>query len=496
MEADAIVIGAGFGGLGAALTLAERGARVVLCEALRYPGGCASTFEREGARYETGATLFAGLGEGQFLRQLRDRYAPDLRLDFPDPVVELRAPGLHLPVPAQREGLVAALCALPGAPVAALRRFFAWQARAAGRLWALFQDPELLPPWDVAGFGRLLTHAPGLLGLAPWVGRPLTAVLRRAGLEHFAPLRAWLDAVCQITVQASAAEAEAPFALAAMDYPFQGAGHVHGGIGRLAWALARAIEPLGGVLRTACRVRALRWERGAWTVDARGEALRAPRVVANLLPQDLRALLGAAPGELPRLDALAEQVAGGWGAAMLYLRLRPGALAREEAHHLELVNDAAAPFAEGNHVFCSVSAADEDRAAPGERTVTVSTHVPIAALRGVSQEQRALATARVQEQMRQTLRARAPELWAGVCAEMSASPRTWARFTRRAEGLVGGIPRRAGLSHYSAFWPRPVREGLYLVGDSVFPGQSALAAALGGQRLGQHLASGRLPLLR
>ncbi|HND32895.1 MAG TPA: FAD-dependent oxidoreductase, partial [Myxococcota bacterium] len=37
--ADVIVIGAGFGGLAAALSLAERGARVTLLEALTYPGG-------------------------------------------------------------------------------------------------------------------------------------------------------------------------------------------------------------------------------------------------------------------------------------------------------------------------------------------------------------------------------------------------------------------------------------------------------------------------
>ena len=48
---DALVIGAGFGGLGAALRLAEGGARVALCETLKYPGGCASTFERGGHRY-------------------------------------------------------------------------------------------------------------------------------------------------------------------------------------------------------------------------------------------------------------------------------------------------------------------------------------------------------------------------------------------------------------------------------------------------------------
>jgi phytoene dehydrogenase-like protein len=71
---DAIVIGAGFGGLGAALGLAERGARVCLLEALRYPGGCASTFTKvvrdaEGhaqtCRFDAGATVVSGLAPHQ-----------------------------------------------------------------------------------------------------------------------------------------------------------------------------------------------------------------------------------------------------------------------------------------------------------------------------------------------------------------------------------------------------------------------------------------------
>ena len=46
---------------GAALALAKRGARVCLCESLRYPGGCASTFSKDGARFDAGATLVSGL---------------------------------------------------------------------------------------------------------------------------------------------------------------------------------------------------------------------------------------------------------------------------------------------------------------------------------------------------------------------------------------------------------------------------------------------------
>ena len=64
-RADAIVVGAGFGGLGTALSLAERGAKVRLFERLTYPGGCACTFDHDGDRFEGGATLFSGFDDEQ-----------------------------------------------------------------------------------------------------------------------------------------------------------------------------------------------------------------------------------------------------------------------------------------------------------------------------------------------------------------------------------------------------------------------------------------------
>ena len=77
------------------------------------------------------------------------------------------------------------------------------------------------------------------------MGRPLLAVLARFGVAEVAPLRLFCDAVCQITLQCPADEAEAPFALATLDYFFRGVAHVHGGIGELARGLAGALSGLG-----------------------------------------------------------------------------------------------------------------------------------------------------------------------------------------------------------------------------------------------------------
>ncbi|WP_370459109.1 phytoene desaturase family protein [Aggregicoccus sp. 17bor-14] len=484
---DAVVVGAGFGGLGAALALARQGARVALCETLAYPGGCASTFRRDGYAFESGATLFSGLSEAQLFGRWVAELGLDVQLDWPDPLVELRTPSLVLPVHRDKARFVAELERLPGAPVPGLRRFFRLQEQVAGALWPLFDDPTLLPPLTLPA---LLRHSARAFQYAPllrWMGRPLAAVLAHCGLEGFRPLRTFLDALCQITVQCPAGEAEAPFALAAMDYYWRGTGHVRGGIGRLAEALVGAVRASGSEVLLANRVRALAPEPGGgWRVHTRRGELRARQVVANVLPQGLLRLLpesGEKAEGAARLRTMARGVEEGWGAAMLYLVAAAPAGASPGPHHLELVQDEGAPFVEGNHLFASVSGAEDPGRAPaGLRTLTVSTHVPLRALRTLDAAAQGAYVARVQARMREGLERLAPEWMADVRHVLTASPRTFARFTQREGGAVGGVPRRAGLHQYRALSPRPVRPGLWLVGDSVFPGQSTLATALGGVR--------------
>jgi phytoene dehydrogenase-like protein len=487
---DAVVVGAGFGGLATALELSQRGARVALCETLNYPGGCASTFHRDGHAFEAGATLFSGFEPHQLFGRWIRQHALDVTVDWLDPVVELRTPTLRLPVHRDRQRFMEQLLALPGAPVPQLRAFFSLQQRVSEALWPLFDEPELLPPLDLRALLRHATRAHRYAPLVLWMGSPLGAVLAHYDLEGFRPLRTYLDALCQITVQCGSAEAEAPFALAAMDYYWRGTGHVRGGIGRLASALVEAIRRLGGEVLYANRVKSLAAVPGGWRVDTRRGPLQARHVVANLLPQGVLKLLGQPPEHLPQLGQMAERVSEGWGAAMLYLVARAPAGESPSAHHLELVQDEGAPFVEGNHLFASISGeADEGRAPAGQRTLTVSTHVPLRTLAGLSREEQGRYIADIQARMRTGLRRLAPEWMADVRHELTASPRTFERFTRREAGAVGGVPRRAGLGNYHDPGPRQLLEGLWLVGDSVFPGQSTLATAVGGVRTAASIAS-------
>src|SRR5512145_2979147 len=59
---DVVVIGAGNGGLTAALTLAGKGAKVLLLERHNIPGGCASSFIRGRFEFEVALHQLSGLG--------------------------------------------------------------------------------------------------------------------------------------------------------------------------------------------------------------------------------------------------------------------------------------------------------------------------------------------------------------------------------------------------------------------------------------------------
>jgi phytoene dehydrogenase-like protein len=63
---------------------------------------------------------------------------------------------------------------------------------------------------------------------------------------------------------------------------------------------------------------------------------------------------------------------------------------------------------------------------------------------------------------------------------MAGTPVTFESFTHRPQGMVGGFPQT---SLWNARGPRTGIANLWLVGDSIFPGQSTAGVTLGGMRV-------------
>ena len=102
LTVDAVVIGAGLGGLGAAGYLARAGRKVAVLEHHTVPGGYAHEFKRRGFRFEVALHALDGVGPGGWLGpMLEDLGVTDrVAINQVDPFYTVRFPDFEITAPA------------------------------------------------------------------------------------------------------------------------------------------------------------------------------------------------------------------------------------------------------------------------------------------------------------------------------------------------------------------------------------------------------------
>ncbi len=473
-----LVIGAGMGGLTAGALLLKAGHRVTVLEAQVYPGGCAGTFYHKKFRFDAGATLAGGFSPGGPHARLADA----LDLTWPvrpaDPAWMVHLPdGRSItqwtdPAKWQAERQAA----FPHA-----EQFWHTQEMLADISWDISSRPF---PWPPESPRDLLTLA---RALRPHTLRALPYLLRTIGSLASAqdPLfKTFLDGQLLISAQTTADKANALYGSAALDLPRRGVNHVQGGMGALAETLVSWIRAHGGEVLFRQEVEHIEVARGRATAvtTKKGLRLHADHILANVTPWALRQLLGQhAPASLRRE---VKQRPATWGAFTLYLGLDAERLPPGIASHHQIILDPAQPLGEGNSVFISLSdVQDASRGPAGTRTATLSTHTAVAPWWQLRSGDQAAYHARRDAYTERLLHAAEkaiPGLRAAVQLALPGTPVTFHSFTRRPGGMVGGFPQT---SIFKARGPRTGIPNLWLVGDSIFPGQSTAGVTLGGMRV-------------
>ncbi|MEZ4656834.1 MAG: NAD(P)/FAD-dependent oxidoreductase [Caldilineaceae bacterium] len=479
-----VIIGAGIGGLTTGAILARAGLKVTVLEAHVYPGGCAGTFYHQGYRFDAGATLAGGFYPGGPMELVARRTGIDAwPAHKADPVMAVHLPNGQCMTRwagaarwRERERIFGP----------AARSFWRWQERTADLLWELALRQPAWPPQSVRDAARLLGAGAGWLAenwrhlrphLLADLFRPLSAHLQGASET----LRLFADAQLLIASQAISTQTNALYGASALDLPRRGVVHLAGGMGAIAQRLAQAVTDNGGSVQyrqEATRI-VLENERPKAVQTRRGQTFAADLVVANLPPWNVARLLGdQAP---PRLRNLPAMPTKGGGAIMLYVGVDDNLIPRDwPLHHQVIVRE---PMGEGNTIFLSVSPAwDAQRAPSGRRAITISTHTALQPWWHLFQHDPAGYAARKElyaERLLSAAERALPGLRAAARLVKPGTPVTFQRFTRRDWGWVGGFPQ----STLRENWGPRLAPGLWMVGDTIFPGQSTAATALGALRV-------------
>lgn len=484
MNKQIVVIGAGIGGLTTAAILSKAGMEVTVLEEQVYPGGCASTFFHKGYRFDAGATLAAGFypdGPMELVRDAAGLSAWEVEYDHPAMIVHL--PNGHEVACHNEESRWDEYRTIFGQNAV---DFFQWQERTAELLWRFALR---LPSWPVKSISDGISVINSL-------DRKLLVASPQLAMDLFRPvgfhlkivpesLRLFVDGQLLISAQTTSEYANALYTASALDLPRRGVAHLPKGIGTLAVILVAATRKNGG--KVLFRHKVTKIESGLpgkyRIYTKKNEIFDADIVIANLTPWNIAELMELRkPKTIRNLPKFSENQ---WGAFTLYVGVKSEAIPANFPLHHQILKGY--PFGEGNSIFLSISPEwDLERAPANHRALTISSHTQLGRWWGLFnsdkeryEQEKVVLTEKILTNLESIL----PEIRKSIKLLLPGTPITFQRYTGRKLGWVGGFPQT---SLFRAFHPQ-LGKNFWMVGDSIFPGQSTAAVALGGLRVANQI---------
>ena len=485
MAYDVVVVGAGIGGLTAGALLSARGLKVCVLERDVRAGGCAGAFEKFGYTFEQGAGLYASWQAGEIHERIFDELptsAPEVHPARPAYVVRL-PDETEIAIGGSTEAEFAATLAraFPECADAAVAFYRELRPICESLQRAARRTPHLATASRLERIRLMASEAR--------TSRRILSSLNDTALDHLrdtsARFRRFVDAQLQIFAQTASDRCPYLYAAVALMQPLLGMYTMRGGAQTLADSLVEAIRQSGGEVRfgaTALRLAAGADARARGVVLLSGETIEARRaIVSNLTIWDTYGKLIGLNSTPPRVRADLKRLRG-WGAYLVYLGMAEAAASELTAERLLLLDDwqeRSAFDAESSLMMLSVAPASDARAPAGVRAATLSTFTDAEgwfSFHADETEHERQDQSRL-ELIWQRLHRALPRLGERVEVIETATPRTFYEQTRRKLGMVGGLGQ--SLEVFGENFPthRTPLDNLYMVGDTVFPGQGLAAVS-------------------
>ena len=480
---DAIIIGSGIGGLVTATQLAAKGAKVLVLESYLIPGGSAGYFEREGYRFDVGASMIFGFGEHGTTNLLtRALEAVNVSIEtIPDPVsVQYHLPaGLELKVHKDYEKYLQELTAYFPHEKQGIRKFY-------DQCWKVFNclnAMELLSLEEPRYLTRVFFQQPlACLGLVQYLPQNAGDIARRYIKDK--KLLRFIDMECYFWSVVPADKT--PMINAGMvfsDRHYGGINYPKGGVGQIAQKLVEGLEKFGGQIQYKAKVKKIIIEKGkAVGVElANGKVFFAKRIISNATRWDTFEKLLSAQ-EMPNSEKKWRQRYEKSASFLsLHLGVEASVLAPgTQCHHILLEDWDKMEAAEGTILVSIPTLLDPDLAPEGYHIIHAFTPSWIKNWEGLSakdyEAKKEEAAGRIIERLEKIF----PGLDAGLDYMEVGTARSHRRFLGREDGTYGPMPSKKLMGLLGMPFNRTSIPGLYCVGDSTFPGQGLNAVAFSG----------------
>lgn len=476
---DAIIIGSGMGGMSTAALLANDGYKVLILEAARHPGGCSSSYPRKGYVFESGATTLIGFDEHQPLKYLEEKTGLRIPREELNPSMTVWLDGEPITRYKDRAEWIEEAVRVFGNRKGQ-RKFWKLAFGISDVVWKVSLKNTFFPPRKIYEWAKLFTsNSPADVWVLPYALKSVKQVAEQCGVATTKFLR-FLDEQLMITAQAKSEEVPFLFGAAGVTYTNYSNFYVPGGLLQMIYAIRDFVEERGGKLATKEAVIHIEQSGDQFIIKTKKEkAYQVPVVVSNIPIWNMGELTEASMSNY--FENESKDFEEAWGALTMGIATIDTYPENLGIHHQIHLDGEKVPNTDSESIFVSMSMKGDTKRAPeGERTLNVSCHASPEHWFGMNgtYDQNKEAT---KEFVIETLKKKLPGFAkAEIKLADLATPVTWQNWVYRKKGRVGGIPQSMARSLLKWTPSETPFEGLYLVGDTTYPGQGIPGVTLGG----------------
>jgi C-3',4' desaturase CrtD len=477
---DAVIIGAGMGGMTAASLLANDGHRVLILEAAHVPGGCSSSYYRKGYTFESGATTLIGFDENQPLKKLEGTLGITIRKKPIEPSMQVHMDGEIITRYRDRDRWVEEAIRVFGQPFEQ-KQFWEKAYEVSDIVWKVSGKNHFFPPLEAKDWLSLLKNHPKDALVLPYAATSVMETARQCGITNPDFFR-FLDEQLLISAQSKSGDTPFLFGAPSITYTNYTNYYVPGGLVEMVKQLQQFVENRGGFLNVKEKVLGISGnEDGSYTLHtSKNRVYHTNLVVSNLPVWNMEEITAGRVQEY--FQAESKKYTRAWGAFTMGIVTDDRYEESMSLHHQLHISEKEANGAiDSGSIFVSMSEkGDTVRAQEGRRVLNVSAHTETDfwfELNGKYDD----VKNNTEESVLKLLKEKLPGFAeAEIYLSFSATPVSWNNWVYRKKGRVGGIPQSMTRSLLDWTPNQTPFNGLYLCGDTVYPGQGIPGVTLSG----------------